>query len=528
MTNPNNKRFFNLSDITSRVQQILQPHIGKQFWVKAEISSGRERGGSFYCDLVESDEIGKIVAQMRCTIWNRDLSSIRRQFKEHDLDLVLDDGTSVGFQCSLQYHPQFGLSLKAVAADPSFALGELELKKKEILDRLTKEGLLEPNKKLFVPMLPQRIGLITSKGSAACNDILKTISSSGFGFTILLADATVQGAKTEQSVLHALDVLEKLNLDLVILARGGGSKTDLFYLDNEAIARRIAAYKYPVWTGIGHEIDLSILDHVANRYFKTPTAVAEDIVARFVEMKRHLEEAENRFRSTWLYRYDRDRKWLDEALTGIVQGTRKLLDSTRSYLLGYATTLSSRVQNRLTKEKSRIAVSQNLIKTAPLSLIIRKNERQKDRTERFQSGYLRHIANTQKDLLNLKKRFQPDRFVRRIQQEQECVCDWQNRFRQKFKLLIDLRRQQINQLSRRFRLESVINCIGNEKTKLKNKAATLRASDPMTSLKRGFSLVHAENGDLVKSISQIQVADTLKTIVSDGHIISTVDKTERK
>lgn len=109
---------------------------------------------------------------MRCTIWSRDLYSIKRQFKEHDLDLTLDDGTSVGFQCSLQYHPQYGLSLKAVGADPAFALGELELKKKEILDRLTKEGLLDPNKRLRVPMLPQRIGLITSKGSAACKDIL--------------------------------------------------------------------------------------------------------------------------------------------------------------------------------------------------------------------------------------------------------------------------------------------------------------------------------------------------------------------
>jgi exodeoxyribonuclease VII large subunit len=164
MPNADNKRFYPLSAITNRIQQILQPHIGTQFWVKAEISSGRERGGSFYCDLVESNENGKIIAQMRCTIWNRDLANIRRQFKDHDLDLKLDDGTVVGFQCSLQFHPQFGLSLKVVGADPAFALGELELKKKEILDRLTKEGLLEPNKRLFVPMLPQRIGLITSQG----------------------------------------------------------------------------------------------------------------------------------------------------------------------------------------------------------------------------------------------------------------------------------------------------------------------------------------------------------------------------
>ena len=207
MTNANGKRFFNLSDITNRIQQILQPHIGHLFWVKAEISSGRERGGSFYCDLVESDQTGKIIAQMRCTVWNRDLANIRKQFKEHDLDLKLDDGTVVGFQCSLQFHPQFGLSLKAVGADPAFALGELELKKKEILERLTKDGLLEPNKRLSVPMLPQSIGLITSQGSAGYNDILKTFNSSGFGFKIYLADSIVQGAKTEQSVLAALDAL---------------------------------------------------------------------------------------------------------------------------------------------------------------------------------------------------------------------------------------------------------------------------------------------------------------------------------
>jgi exodeoxyribonuclease VII large subunit len=465
---------------------------------------------------------------MRCTVWNRDLANIRKQFKEHDLDLILDDGTAVGFQCSLQFHPQFGLSLKAVGADPAFALGELELKKKEILDRLTKEGLLEPNKKLLVPMLPQRIGLITSKGSAACNDILKTFSSSGFGFQIFLADSTMQGVKTEASALEALDVLENLNLDLVIIARGGGSKTDLFYLDNEAIARRIAAYKHPVWTGIGHEIDVSILDHVANRYFKTPTAVAEDIVARFVEMKRHLEEAENRFRSTWAYRFERDRTWLNEALTGIVQGTRKLLDATKGYLLGYATSLSFKVQNRLTDEKSRIAVAKNLVTTTPVNLIKGEHERLEVRADRLKSGYKQQVVNTQRDLSTLKKRFQPDRFLRRISQEKECLSDWQSRYLQRFKSEIIIRKQHVRHLFSRFRLESIVTYLNNEKIKLTNKAATLRAADPKTSLKRGFSLVYSESGDLVKSLSQVRVTDKLSTEVSDGRILSTVDKTERK
>ena len=130
--------------------------------------------------------------------------------------------------------------------------------------------------------------------------------------------------------------------------------------------------------------------------------------------------------------------------------------------------------------------------------------------------------------MNLKNRFQPDRYIRRVKQEQEAIYDWRNRFLQRFKSEINIRKQQIGHLSKQFKLESFIGYIGNERTNLSNKAATLRAADPVTSLKRGFSLVYADNGDLVKSISQIKVADTLRTEVSDGRIVSTVNKTERK
>ena len=373
----NQRTFFNLSAITCRIQEILQPYIGKTFWVRAEISSGRERGGSFYCDLVETNENGDIIAQMRCTIWSRDLAGIRKKFKDHDLDLILDNGTVVGLQCSIQYSPRYGLSLKATDADPTFALGELELKKKEILERLKKEGLLEPNKKLFVTTLPLNIGLITSHNSAAANDFINTLRQSQFGFRIYLADAIVQGNQAEASVINALIVLEKLALELVVIVRGGGSKTELFSLDNETIARKIAAYKYPVWTGIGHEIDISILDHVANRFFKTPTAVAEELVARFVEMKRHLDEAEHRFRSSWTYRLDIEKKYLENTKIGLTRGARKLIDNKNVNLKERANLLSSRVFDRLAREKSQLAVWGKTLTTAPISMIRSSRERLK-------------------------------------------------------------------------------------------------------------------------------------------------------
>ncbi len=129
----NQIKFFSLSKITSRIQVLLQPAYGKTFWVKAEISSGKERGGSFYCDLVETDNHGRLIAKIRCSIWSQDLLRIRKKFKLSGLDLRLENGMAVGFCSRLQYHPQYGLSLKVIDADPTFSLGEMELKKKKLL-----------------------------------------------------------------------------------------------------------------------------------------------------------------------------------------------------------------------------------------------------------------------------------------------------------------------------------------------------------------------------------------------------------
>jgi exodeoxyribonuclease VII large subunit len=348
------KRFFPLSAITKRINELLQPAISRQFWVKAEVASGRERAGSFFCDLIETGTNGKISAKLSCTIWPQELTSIRKNFKASNMDLVLSDGTVVGFLCSLRYSPQYGLSLTVLDADPSIAMGEMELKKREIIERLQKEGLFEPNKVCFVPLLPLNIGFITSAGSAAYNDFIQTLTASGFGFKIHLADAMMQGEQTEKSVIKALDKLSFLNVELIVIARGGGSKTDLYYLDNEAIARKIAACPIPVWTGIGHEIDTSVLDYVANKSFKTPTAVAEELTARFVQMRRQLDEATNTLKTVWGYRLRMNQDYLNRAITGIQQGARKLLEVTSSNLREQAQELRIRVKNRITIEKMGI------------------------------------------------------------------------------------------------------------------------------------------------------------------------------
>ncbi len=409
--------FFTVSAVTTRIQEILQPAIGKQFWIKAEISSGRERGGHFYCDLVETGENGKIIAHLSCRIWRQSFDKIKAKFKQHNLTPDFSDGTVAGLKCSLTFHPQWGIALDVVDADTSVALGELELRKQAILERLKNEGLFESNKLLSVPFLPIRIGLITSAGSAACQDFIETIQRSTFGFQILLADSTVQGENTEKTVLKALDTLEQLNPDLVVMVRGGGSKTDLSYLDNEAIARRIAGYRFPVWTGIGHEIDTSVLDYVANRFFKTPTAVAENIINIFSELQRYIDGARHHLKTSWNFNLQREKLWLSNALVGIRQGTTKTLRYHISMLQSQGLRLSRNTIQRILAEQMGIKAKQERLCFLGKQNISQNNLMLHDMTRRFsRDRFLQKLLIEERflqDKFSLLKAMEPDSIVQR-------------------------------------------------------------------------------------------------------------------
>ena len=525
------KRFFPLSVITARINVLLQPAIASQFWVKAEISSGRERGGSFYCDLTETDTHGKVIAKISCTVWQRDLNNIRNLFKKNNMDFLLNNGTIVGVLCSLQYSPQYGISLRVLDADPSIAMGEMELKKREIIERLQKEGLFEQNKKCIVPMLPLRIGFITSHGSAAYNDFIKTITASKFGFKVYVADAMMQGDQTEKSILQALDTLCQLKVELILIARGGGSKTDLYYLDNEAIARKIASCRIPVWTGIGHETDTSVLDHVANKSFKTPTAIAEELVARFVQMRRQLDESANSLKTVWTYRLKKDQDYIGRSITGITQAPRKLIALTASSLRERAQGLSLRVKKRITSEQIRTQVIKEKLRSQPSSMINKKLDQLASKKRNLESLAKFTLSSSTKIVNGLKIRFERERFLRRLQIEHDgnrrFICQFNNRFL----AVYDAKRMKQEHFKDRLKIEKITNRISMERKSLIEKMSTLKATDPQMALQRGFALVYNQNGQLIRSINDVAIKDAIRTSVADGFITSEVtfkgDKHER-
>lgn len=488
--------------MVERLDALLRPAMEKSFWVRAEISSGREKGGSFYCDLVETDEEGHLLAQVRCMIWSKDLKAICQKFQREGLQLQLEDGQRVGILCRVQFHPVYGLSFKGLDMDPSMALGELELKKRKILETLKKESLLELNKQNKCPLLPVKIGLITSEGTAAFYDFIQTLFASGFGFQVVLASASMQGEQTESSILRSFDQLEGTDVDLIVICRGGGSKIDLFWLDNEVIARRIAASSYPIWTGIGHEIDTSILDYVASQSFKTPTAIAEEIVGRFVNMEQYLAQALHNAKSVWGLRLKREKEKIEASVNGIQLGSKKMIRTSSDQLEVRKLKFSTKTKERLYIENSKLQMKKHQLSVGPGNFLKSRFESISKRIQSLKSSYRLRISERNMVLKHQYSKLKIERL----------------------RALFLQKRDHLGQLKLRFVRGPLLSHIQKEKQLLASKKSVLKAADPELNLEKGYSLVKNKKGNLITSVRDLEVGLTLTTKMKGGQFSSTVQE----
>jgi exodeoxyribonuclease VII large subunit len=476
------RSFASVSRVQARIRKLLAPALeAAPFWLRAELSSvSRARNGALYCDLVEM-EGGRIVAKLRCIIWPRDLGLIERRLREARLDELLEDGNEVGLRVGIQYHDLYGLSVQAVDIDPSVSLGELERKRQEIIGRLRAEGLLDRNAERPLCALPQRIGLVASRGTAGYKDFVSTIERSGYSMRIFAADARVEGEATERSVLEALDCLARLDLDLVVVLRGGGSRVSLSYLDNEAIARTIANYPHPVWTGIGHEIDTSVLDAVAHRSFKTPTAVAEELVSIYVEADERLREAVQRLRAAATMRLRPERDFLDAADERLMSYARRALRERRNANAADATEFRLLVERRLTAEKSHL-----------------------DRWSTHLGGLARERSRVARRGLDEHRKSLHKTIGRALER----------------------RRERRVMLLERLRSPAVRNRLRGEEQRLDAWGRVLRAMDPQRALDRGYALVYAKDGALLRDAGRLVVGQRVRTRLAGGEFESTVESIE--
>ncbi len=258
------------------ISDALEGAFPDQVWVRGEIHGMyQSSNGHTYFRLVEPGTLGRPTEASVSVVLFRG----NRRAVDHVLaragGLALSDGLDVRIRGEVQFYaPQGRIQLRMTGIDPTHTLGQLAADRDALLRALAADGLLDRNRRLPFPLLPLRVGLVTSAGSAAAADALHQLERVGHGWDITIVDTRVQGSGSAEHVAAALGVAARLRLDVVLVVRGGGSRTDLVTFDSEVVARAIATMPVPVLTGIGHEIDESVADRVAHRSFTTPTACA--------------------------------------------------------------------------------------------------------------------------------------------------------------------------------------------------------------------------------------------------------------
>jgi exodeoxyribonuclease VII large subunit len=273
---------YSVSQLGAEIQALLREAYGS-VWVAGEVQRLTARpNGHRYFELVEKGEDDAVVGKLDAVVWKGDFLRIAPLLSRHGQALA--EGLAMRCRVTVDFYPPHGrLQLHVKEIDPVFTLGELARRREQTLAALAKLGLLEANRERAMPDLPLRVALVTSEGSAAYHDFLATLRESGYGFRVTLLHAAVQGSEAERQVASALAAAAATGAECVALVRGGGSKSDLAAFDSRVVAMAVAECALPVLTGLGHEIDESVADRVAWRAFKTPTKVAEFLVARLAE-----------------------------------------------------------------------------------------------------------------------------------------------------------------------------------------------------------------------------------------------------
>lgn len=291
-------------------------------WVTAEISEIRTASnGHCYLELVEkSKKTSTIVARQRATIWNQRWWLMKETF-EVTTGQTLKAGIKILVCVQVQMHEAYGMSLNIVDIDPSFTLGEMALRRQEIINRLTEEGMIDMNKELEMPITPQRIAVISAKNAAGFGDFCHQLENNEYcaKFYIHLFPAAMQGEKTESSIIEALNnIYNNVELfDVVVIIRGGGGVADLASFDSYDLAVNIANFPIPVIVGIGHERDNTILDIVAHTSVKTPTAAAALLIDFLGEQISHIEQLKEEMVEAVSWRMETNKNLLTRYLSAI-------------------------------------------------------------------------------------------------------------------------------------------------------------------------------------------------------------------
>lgn len=344
----NADRAISIRQLNERIQGALQAAFPDPIWVKGEVQRlphDAARRQHVYFELHEAGPNGAAGFQMPTALlkWDRDRFGLGRYLDGTDPVFRLQDKLEVCLLCRVDFYPPFGkVSLKVVGIDPEFSLGQLEAQRRRVLAWLEAEGLLRLNATRPLADLPLRVGLITSRGSAADKDFRTGLEASGYGFGLMAVDCRMQGEQVAPQVAAALSHLATQDLDVIVITRGGGSRADLSWFDQQSLCEAVARCPVPVVAAIGHEIDTSLVDLCAHTRCKTPTAAAEFLADRVRRLDERVDELARQLARLAGQRLERAERRLEtlaaslEARTGraVARQGRRLTEAAGRIMIG--------------------------------------------------------------------------------------------------------------------------------------------------------------------------------------------------
>ena len=287
---------YTLLQLNLMVRDAIAMQLPDEYWVEAELSECRERGGHCYMELVEKDDRSNTpIARASAKCWRQTWQMVQPYF-ERTTGQPLRAGLKVLLKVYAQFHEAYGFSWIVTDIDPTYTLGDMARKRQEIIRQLKEEGIFDLQRELHIPLFAQRIAVISASNAAGYGDFCRQLEDNGYGFhfTIQLFPAIMQGEQVESSIINALNQIynDISHYDVVCILRGGGATADLSGFDTLALAENVAQFPLPVITGIGHDRDESILDMISHTRVKTPTAAATLLVDNLLRVLDRIERAQ--------------------------------------------------------------------------------------------------------------------------------------------------------------------------------------------------------------------------------------------
>ena len=347
-----------LYELNGLVKRSVRSCLPDTYWVQAELSDVRSNySGHCYLEFIQKDAGGNnLIAKARGTIWSNIYKMLKPYF-EQETGQAFTSGIKVLVQVSVEFHELYGYSLTVLDIDPTYTVGDMERKRREILRQLEEEGVIDLNKELEMPMLPQRIAVISSATAAGYGDFCNQLVNNprGYGFHTELFPAIMQGERVEESILSALDAINNRleEFDVVVIIRGGGATSDLSGFDTYLLAASCAQFPLPIITGIGHDRDDTVIDKVTHTRVKTPTAAAEFLIAKM----------------------DKCADVLDEMSARLMQGVRNRLLWEHRRIENLAQRIPSTVYKRIADAKYDLLSAQRNLQMASRQFLSAKKHR---------------------------------------------------------------------------------------------------------------------------------------------------------